>query len=88
MTEHENERLLAYLLNEMMRLEDDVIDRRNALMRHENYISYHYELAEALIRQRAFRKFSQDVLKVLKLEIDASDSEKQRTEKPSVPWDI
>ena len=72
MTEHENEKLLAYLLNEMMRLEDDVIDRRNALMRHENYIAYHYELAEALIRQRAFRKFSQDILKLLRLEIDTS----------------
>ncbi|MBR1555647.1 MAG: hypothetical protein IJ644_09705 [Oscillospiraceae bacterium] len=75
MTERENEKLLAYLLNEMMRLEDDVIDRRNALMRYENYITYHYELAEALIRQRAFRKFSQDILKLLKLEIDTSDNE-------------
>lgn len=76
MTEREKTELLAYLVNEMMRLDDDIVDRRNALVRHENYISYHYELAEALIRQRAFKKFSQDVLDLLGLRFgDTSDRE-------------
>ncbi len=67
MTEHEETKLLAYMVNEMMRLDDDIIDRRNALYKHENCIGYHYELAEAIIRQKAFKKFSQDVLALLGL---------------------
>lgn len=76
MTEREKEKLLAYLLNEMIRLEDDVIDRRNAVVKHENYVVYHYELATALIRQQVFKKISQDVLQILGLGFrDTSDKE-------------
>lgn len=67
MTEREKTELLAYMVNELMRLDDDIIDRRNALYKHENYVSYHYELAESIIRQKAFKKFSQDVLSLLGL---------------------
>lgn len=67
MTEKERERLLAYLVNKIIRLDNDVTDRRNAMYRHENYVTYYFELAEALIRQRAFREFSEDVLKILHL---------------------
>lgn len=67
MTEKEKERLLAYLVNKLIRLDNDVVDRRNAMFRHENYVTYYFELAEALIRQRAFREFSEDVLKILRL---------------------
>ncbi|MBR1528323.1 MAG: hypothetical protein IJ642_06015 [Oscillospiraceae bacterium] len=74
MTEREKTELLAYLVNELMRLDDDIVDRRNALYRHENYISYHYELAEAVIRQKAFKKFSQDVLALLGLRVGESES--------------
>ena len=67
MTEQEKTRLLAYMVNEMMRLDDDIVDRRNALYKHDDCIAYHYELAEAIIRQKAFKKFSQDVLALLRL---------------------
>lgn len=67
MTEKEKERLLAYLVNQMIRLDNDVTDRRNAMFRHESYVTYYFELATALIRQRAFREFSEDVLKILRL---------------------
>lgn len=67
MTEREKERLLAYLVNKMIRLDNDVIDRRNAMFRHEDYVTYYFELATALIRQRAFREFSEDVLEILHL---------------------
>lgn len=70
MTEKEKERLLAYLVNKIIRLDNDVIDRRNAMFRHESYVTYYFELAEALIRQRAFREFSEDVLKILRLRSD------------------
>lgn len=65
MTEQEKERLLAYLVNKMIRLDNDVVDRRNAMFRHESYVMYYFELAVALIRQRAFREFSEDILKIL-----------------------
>lgn len=74
MTEREKTELLAYMVNELIRLEDDIVDRRNALYKHENYISYHYELAEAIIRQKAFRKFSQDVLALLGLRFGEDSS--------------
>lgn len=70
MTEQEKERLLAYLVNKMIRLDNDVIDRRNAMVRHEDYVNYYFELAIALIIQRAFREFSEDVLKILRLYSD------------------
>lgn len=70
MTEQEEKRLLAYLVNKMIRLDNDVIDRRNAMIRHENHVTYYFELAEALIRQRAFHEFSEDVLKILRLHPD------------------
>lgn len=66
MTEQEKERLLAYLVNKMIRLDNDVIDRRNVMFRHENYVAYYFELAAALIRQRAFKEFSEEVLKILR----------------------
>lgn len=74
MTEREKTELLAYMVNELMRLDDDIIDRRNALYKHENYISYHYELAESIIRQKAFKKFSQDVLALLGLRFEDDSS--------------
>ena len=74
MTEREKTELLAYMVNELMRLDDDIIDRRNALYKHENYISYHYELAESIIRQKAFKKFSQDVLALLGLRVGEDSS--------------
>lgn len=77
MTEQEKERLLAYLLNKTIRLDNDVIDRRNAMYRHENYVTYYFELAEALIRQRAFREFSEDVLKILHLHFGDSDTDRR-----------
>lgn len=67
MTEQKEEKLLAYIINEMIRLESEVIDRQNAVTKHGNYADYHYELAVALIRQKAFRKFSRDVLQILGL---------------------
>lgn len=65
MTEQEKERLLVYICNKMIRLDNEVIDRRNAMFRHENYVIYYFELASALIRQRAFKEFSEEVLKIL-----------------------
>lgn len=70
MTEKETERLLAYLVNKIIQLDNDVVDRRNAMLRHEDYVTYYFELAMALIRQRAFREFSEDVLKILRLHSD------------------
>lgn len=67
MTEKERERLLAYMVNRMIRCDNDVTDRRNAMFRNEDYVTYYFELATALIRQRAFREFSEDVLKILHL---------------------
>lgn len=75
MTEQERERLLAYLVNQMIRLDNDVIDRRNAMIRHENYVDYYFELATALTRQRAFHEFSEDVLKILRLHSGDSDAD-------------
>lgn len=78
MTEKEKERVLAYLVNRIIQCENDVIDRRNAMLRHEDYVTYYFELASALIRQRAFREFSEDVLKILHLhfgDVDADQSD-------------
>lgn len=76
MTEREKEKLLAYLLNKTIRLDNEVIDRRNAMFRHEGYIIYYFELMIALIRQKAFREFSEDVLELLGLRFgDTSDYE-------------
>lgn len=77
MTEQEEKRLLAYLLNKMIRLDNDVVDRRNAMYRHEDYVTYYFEIAEALIRQRAFREFSEDVLKILHLHFEDSDADQR-----------
>lgn len=76
MTENEKLMLLAYLLNEGIRLEDDVIDRRNACLRHETYEPYYFELTIALIRQKAFRKFSEDIMQLLGLRGDTPDKGK------------
>lgn len=80
MTEQEERILLAYLLNKTIQLDNDVVDRRNAMFRHESYVTYYFELATALIRQRAFREFSEDILKILRLHsndvlVDQRDNE-------------
>lgn len=67
MTENEKLLLVSYLMNESFRLENDVVDRRNACMKHETYEPYYIELTAALIRQKAFRKFSEDVMELLGL---------------------
>lgn len=76
MTENEKLLLVTYLMNESFRLENDVIDRRNACMRHETYEPYYIELTFALIRQKAFRKFSEDIMQLLGLRGDTSYKEK------------
>lgn len=75
MTEREKTELLAYMVNELMRLDDDIVDRRNALYKHENCVSYHYELAEAIIKQKYFKKFSRDVLALLRLQFGEEETE-------------
>lgn len=75
MTENEKLLLLAYLINEGIRLENEVIDKRNVSLRHETYEPYYFELVIALVKQKAFRKFEADIMELLGLRGQKSKTE-------------
>lgn len=76
MTEREKERLLAYIVNELIRLENRVIDCQRAFAKYSTYEMYCYELFSSMIELHTFQKISADILEILGLSVgDTSDKE-------------
>lgn len=70
MTEREKEKLFAYLANELIRMENDVIDCQNQVRwRRPDEVDC-LECMLAVTRLKAFKEFSAAVTAILSLNLD------------------